>query len=461
MILTKDEIMKHMEDIIHSIPPHYYADILYDSMAILTIKRSKSGHTSNVKPKNRGFVFRIFNGKKYYEISHPDLLRLKIQVQQLIQRLTNFSDIELSSYPQHNLDQEVGMQKDFTEIPIQEKINQIDHYYQEITSQDSHIKNLSIYFQDSIQERIFYNTEGSCLRQVLPRVAMQFIPIVHAEGKVDSNKMTVSGQGGWEILDVLTPELLHKFVEESVDIARAQLPPSGIYPVICDPSFSGMLAHTIFGHGVQADTIVTERSYWKRYFNQQVASELVNISDSAQTGAYGNYIFDDEGVISQKSPLVENGILTHYLHSRITATILNMPNALYGNGRRQNFIHPIYPRNSNTYFEPGDFELEEMLQGISYGLLIENGDYGMEEFDGSVQCNSTSGFLIENGEITKRVKGIALTGQAREFLLSIDAISKGPVEFTGLNSRKGLDEWVPVTYGGVYIRAQHGFVSPG
>lgn len=461
MILSKDEIMNNMEDIIHSVPPHYYADILYDSMAVFTIKRSKSGTTFNVKPKMRGFVFRIFNGKKYFEISHPDIIRLKLQVEELLPKLTSFSDIELVSYPKHSLDQELKMGKDFTEIPVQDKITQIDNYYQEITSQDSRIKNLFINFQDSIQERIFYNTEGSRLRQVLPRVGIQLMPVVKAEGKVDSNKMTISGQGGWEILDTLTPDLLHAFVIESIDITLAELPPSGILPVICDPSFSGMVAHTIFGHGVQADAIVSDRSYWKRFYNQQVASELVNISDSAQTGAYGNYIFDDEGVLSQKSPLVENGILTHYLHSRITASILNMPNSLYGNGRRQNFMHPIYPRNSNTYFEPGDYELEEMIRGISYGLLIENGDYGMEEFDGSVQGNSTSGFLIENGEIKKRVKGIALTGQARDFLMSIDAVSKGPVQFTGLNSRKGLDEWVPVTYGGVYVRAEHGFVSPG
>ncbi|MHA1675356.1 MAG: TldD/PmbA family protein, partial [Promethearchaeota archaeon] len=296
---------------------------------------------------------------------------------------------------------------------------------------------------------------------VLPRIGLQISTIVSAKGKVDSNKMTISGQGGWEVLDQLTSERLKSFAKSSIEIAQATLPPSGILPVICDPSVSGILAHAIFGHGVQGDAIVQDRSYWKQFFNKPVASELVNISDSLQSGVYGNYLFDDEGVLSQKTPMVENGILTHYLHSRITATLLDMPKALRGNGRRQNFMHPIYPRNSNTFIEPGDQSLEEMIADIPYGLLVENGDYGMEEFDGSLQCNSKSGYLIENGELSKRVSSIALSGQARDFLLSVNGVSKGPMDFVGINSRKGLDEWVPVTYGGVHIKVEKGFVSPG
>jgi TldD protein len=140
---------------------------------------------------------------------------------------------------------------------------------------------------------------------------------------------------------------------------------------------------------------------------------------------------------------------------------LGMPDALRGNGRRQNFMHPIYPRNSNTFFEPGDHNVQEMIQSVKFGVLIENGEYGMEEFDGSIQCNSKTGHLIENGEITKRIKGVAISGNARDFLMSIDAVSKGPPVFVGLNSRKGLDEWVPVTYGGVYIKAEKAFINPG
>ncbi|MCF2141102.1 MAG: TldD/PmbA family protein [Candidatus Lokiarchaeota archaeon] len=461
MIHTKEEIIAHMEDIIHSVPSHFYADILFDSMAVLTIKQSKSGTSSNVKPKMRGFVFRIFNGKKYFEISHPDIFRLKSQVKQILPKLDYFPDIQLIPSPKNEFDKEFSMKQDFTAIPIQEKINQINSLYKEIFTQDSQIRNVFINFQDSIQERIFLNTEGSRLRQVLPRLGIQLISVVKSNGKVDSNKMSVSGQGGWEIFNSLTQEQIQSFVKDSIEIAQADLPPSGVLPIICDPSVAGMLAHAIFGHGVQADTIVEDRSYWKRYFNLPVASDLVNISDSAQTGAYGNYYFDDEGILNKKTPLVENGILTHYLHSRITATMLDMPDALFGNGRRQNFLHPIYPRNSNTFIEPGDYTLEEMISEIQYGLLVENGDYGIEEFDGSVQCNSISGYLIENGELKKRVKGVAISGQARDLFLSIDAVSKGPIQFSGINSRKGLDEWVPVTYGGVYIKAHRSFVSPG
>ncbi|MHA1610469.1 MAG: TldD/PmbA family protein [Promethearchaeota archaeon] len=461
MIISKEEIIAEMQSLINNIPDKYYADLLYDSMSLLTIKRSNSGTNTNIKPKMRGFVFRIFNGKKYFEIAHPEIYHLKKQVERLLSRIEFFPDIELIKHPKHQFDKELAMQRDFTEISIADKVQQINGYFDSLKSSNDLVKNVFVYFQDSIQERIFYNTENSLLRQVLPRIGLQISAIVVTKGKIDSNKMTVSGQGGWEVLDQLSPERLESFAQTSIEIAQATRAPSGILPVICDPSVSGILAHAIFGHGVQGDTIVQDRSYWKQFFNKPVASEIVNISDALQSGVYGNYYFDDEGVLSQKTPMVEVGKLTHYLHSRLSATLLNMPDALRGNGRRQNFMHPIYPRNSNTFFEPGDQSLEEMISDIQYGLLVENGDYGMEEFDGSLQCNSKSGFLIENGEVTKRVSGITLSGQARDFLLSISGVSKGPIDFIGLNSRKGLDEWVPVTYGGVYIKADKAFVSPG
>ncbi len=461
MIISKEQIIAEMQDLINRIPNKYYADLLYDSMSLLTIKRSNSGSNTISRPKMRGFVFRIFNGKKYFEIAHPEIFHLKKQVERLLSKIEFFPNVELISHPKHQFDKELPMQRDFTDISIADKVQQMNGYFDLLKSSDDRVKNVFVYFQDSIQERIFYNTENSLLRQVLPRIGLQISTIVTAKGKVDSNKMTISGQGGWEVLDQLTSERLESFAQTSIEIAQATLPPSGILPVICDPSVSGILAHAIFGHGVQGDTIVQDRSYWKQFFNKSVASELVNISDALQSGVYGNYLFDDEGVLSQKTPMVENGILTHYLHSRMTATMLDMPKALRGNGRRQNFMHPIYPRNSNTFIEPGDQSLEEMIADIPHGLLVENGDYGMEEFDGSLQCNSKSGYLIENGELSKRVTGITLSGQARDFLLSITGVSKGPVDFVGLNSRKGLDEWVPVTYGGVHIKADKAFVSPG
>ena len=190
-------------------------------------------------------------------------------------------------------------------------------------------------------------------------------------------------------------------------------------------------------------------------------SEIVNIIDKPVDGVYGNYFFDDEGVLCQKTPILENGVLTHFLHSRITASLLEMREQLHGNGRRENFMHPIYPRNSNTFLEPGDYSFEEMISEMKCGILMSKGSFGMEDFDGSIHCNSKTGFLIENGEITTRVKGIAISGSAIDMFMAADAITKGPVDYFGLESRKGLNEIVPVTYGGVYLRTQKGFISPG
>ncbi|MHA1672984.1 MAG: hypothetical protein ACTSYI_05100, partial [Promethearchaeota archaeon] len=199
MIISKEEIIAEIKSLINRIPSKYYADILYDSMSLLTIKHSNSGANTIARPKMRGFVFRIFNGKKFFEIAHPDIFHLKEQVELLLSKIEYINNIELISHPKHQFDKELPMKRDFTEISIADKVQQINSYFDLLKSSDDRVKNVFVNFQDSIQERIFYNTEDSLLRQVLPRIGLQISTIVSAKGKVDSNKMTISGQGGWEV----------------------------------------------------------------------------------------------------------------------------------------------------------------------------------------------------------------------------------------------------------------------
>ncbi|UYP48197.1 hypothetical protein NEF87_004482 [Candidatus Lokiarchaeum ossiferum] len=459
----RENIIQNMQEIVNSIPSKYYSDILFDTTSSLTVSKSRSGEKVNANLKTRGFVFRIYNGERYYELSTAatGISKLKENVAKLLSNIEKKSTIELVSYPKHEIDRDVPMNIDFTQMALSDKLSKINNVYDTLKKIDDRVQNSVIRYQDSIQERIFVNTEGSILRQKIPRISTYLAPLVKVDGRSDSDYHFVSGQGGFEVLNAINHALLSDLVKSSIELAQAPLPPTGKMPVVLDPSVSGFLSHAVFGHGVQGDAIYEERSVWKNHYQKQVASEILSITDKPIDGIYGNYFFDDEGVLCQKTPLIEKGILKNFLHSRMTASLLGMEGDLHGNGRRQSFMHPIFPRNSNTFIEPGDYDIDEIISEMEYGLLLVKASHGLEDFDGSIHCNSKSGYVIENGEIKDRVKGISLSGDAINMLMAVDAVSKGPVDFIGMNSRKGLNEMVPISFGGVYIRSTNGFVSPG
>ncbi|MBD3256292.1 MAG: hypothetical protein GF383_14435 [Candidatus Lokiarchaeota archaeon] len=133
-----------------------------------------------------------------------------------------------------------------------------------------------------------------------------------------------------------------------------------------------------------------------------------------------------------------------------------------GNGRRESFAHPLFVRMTNTYFEPGDYDLEEMLMEIKDGVFLERGYFGMEDpLGGGMQCTSKKGYLIKNGEKTELLKAITLSGSVLELLKNIDAISNTKLELRPGTCGKGEEDFVPVTSGGSFVRVKKALVSPG
>jgi TldD protein len=456
-----------MQNMIGIVPTKYYCDLLFDSSSKLTIRKSFGDESVFQNLKNRGLVFRIFDGRKFHEISTSlsEISLLKEKIQRLILRIDYDPQINLITSPPKTIASTFNQPnfQDFTQVELQHKLDKISKFYSIMESSDNSIINPEINYFDNILERIYVNSEGSVMRQTIPRVGINFRPMVKIENKIDYDSLTINGVGGLEILKKINQETLTQLVISSKELCEAPSPPHGVLPVILGPTIAGAMAHAIFGHGVQADQILRGRSMLENYYQEQVASEIVSISDCAtEINQYGSYSFDDEGIIPQKTIIVKDGILSNYIHSRFTASVLDQPEQLKGNGRRQDFQHPLYPRNSNTFFERGDHNLEEMISDIKLGVLVHNLDFGMEDLiNGTIQINSRSGYLIENGEKTKRLKSVALTGDSLEYLKSISAISKHPMHFLGYESRKGREDIVPVSFGGSYIKVDRAIIGSG
>ena len=456
---SHDEIFTVFEELSNNFQrKNQYFDILYDSMSSLLITKNSSAEQISICPKKSGFVARTYLNV-WKEVATEDGSNLQKLVNKL-PKLTNMGK-NIKEFEGWKFNKEIIPKINPSEIPIEEKINRLRKIYKYVSESDERIIQVQIRYRESSIERIFFNNEGCQLRQVIPRVALNIIPIAKEENNVDYDYYIRTGEIGYEVFDELSNEKLEEITKNSLDMLKAELPPSGKISVILDPTMAGLIAHESFGHGLEADQILRDRSYLKVKLNTQVASKICNIYDTPSYGnGIGTYFFDDEGILAGKNLLVENGILKNFIYDRRTATEFN--SKPQGNGRRESFAHPIHPRMSNTYFSPGDYNLEEMIAEVKDGVMIVHGSFGMEDpLGGGLQGTSKKGYLIKSGEIVKTLKAVAISGSVLELLRNIDAISNNTIKLDGGTCGKGEEDYVPVSSGGPYIRVKKALISPG
>jgi len=434
-----------------------YFDILYDSVSVLNIKKSPSEESISIIDNKSGIVARTYIDK-WKEIAVDNFSDLDL-IKSHLPKISN-KETKISIKEGWKFDKEIEVKIDPKEIPLQQKIEKVRSLFEYFQKFDERIINPIVAYSELFTTRIFVNNEGSQLRQVIPRSRLFIQPIAKEDGVTDFDYQSLGGEIGFEIFDKIEGNL-DQIAQNSLDILKADNPPSGKYPIILDPDMAGLIAHESFGHGLEADQILRDRSYLKGLLNEQVASNVANIYDSPYVpNKYGSYFFDDEGIKAEKNLLVENGILKNFIHNRMTASELNAEPK--GNGRRESYAHPLLVRMSNTYFGSGDYSLEEMISEIDKGVILNRGYFGMEDpLGGGLQATSKKGYLIENGERTKLLKAVTLTGSVLKLLKNIDAISKDELKLKPGTCGKGYEDFIPVTSGGSYIRVKSALISPG
>ena len=454
-----DEIFTEFEEISN----HYnrsdqYFDILYDSVSSTTIAKTPSAENFSVNTKKSGIVARSFldSWKEVAIEANGPLNSVKAK----IPKVSNKGKL-IDEFDGWSLNKEIETKIDPAKVSIDEKIERVREIYNYVKNADERIFNVQVKYLETLMERIFVNNEGCKLRQVIPRIRIIIMPIAKEGSVVDFDYLIKSGEIGFEIFDLLENSVLDQAVKNSLEMLKSELPPAGRNTVVLDSHMVGLIAHESFGHGLEADQILRDRSYLKQHLSKQVASDICTIYDTPSIEKkLGSYFFDDEGIKAGHNILVENGILKNFIYDRRTASKLNA--TPQGNGRRESFAHPINVRMSNTYFGSGDYELEEIISEIKEGVMLIHGYFGMEDpLGGGMQCTSKKAYLIENGEKTKILKATALSGDVLEMLKNIDAVSKDTLKLDGGTCGKGSEDLVPVTSGGSYIRAKNVLVSPG
>ena len=440
-----------------------YGDVRFESSRTTSIAKDKAEEGISYG-SSEGFYLRVLRGGEWRSAGFAGVSDKEVIAG--ARELSKFVQVSKAKSPYEPmkpwiLKEKLQAKKRFTDVGLEEKTELVRGSFQRLTT-EAEIVNAAVRYVEGTAQKAFKNTEGSDLSVEAP--AVRFILGAYAKtGKnVQVDYHTYGGYGvGYEFIEGIDfDEDCRAVAKGAIALLDADKVPSGKLPVILDPDMSGLIAHESFGHGLEADQVLRDRSFLSGKLDQRVASEKVTIvDDSAYPHAYGTYAFDDEGVRSRKNTLVKDGILTGFLHSRETASTLGVRPT--GNGRAQNFSRKIYVRMSNTYFEKGDWTMEEMLEGVDHGVYLKKGSHGMEDpLGGGIQVSSVKGYLIEHGKLTKLLLPATLTGQVLELLENVDAVGSDFQLHPG-SCGKGSEDWVRVSSGGPSIRVKEAIVSGG
>lgn len=209
---------------------------------------------------------------------------------------------------------------------------------------------------------------------------------------------------------------------DAVEMLHAEPMQGGEMPVVINNGFGGVILHEACVHGLEATSVAKGMSVFCNKLGQKVASDIVNaVDDGTNLNAWGSINVDDEGTPSKCNVLIENGILKSYLVDKRNSKKMNHP--ITGSSRRESYKYQTTSRMTNTYFLNGKSTFDEIIKSTEKGLFAEKmGGRSVNPATGEFNFAVQVGYMIENGKITKPVKGATLVGSGKDVLLHIDMI---------------------------------------
>ncbi|HQY22621.1 MAG TPA: metalloprotease TldD [Gammaproteobacteria bacterium] len=267
-------------------------------------------------------------------------------------------------------------------------------------------------------------SDGTFSADVRPLVRLNVSVIVEEKGRRE--QASHGGGGRFNYARFLDADLGLNYAREAVRQAlvnlEAEPAPAGMMPVVLGPGWPGILLHEAIGHGLEGDFNRKGSSAFAGRIGERVASPLCTVVDDGTImGRRGSLNVDDEGTPSQCTTLIENGILKGYLQDKLNARLMGSQST--GNGRRESYAHLTIPRMTNTYLHAGNHFPEEIIKSVEKGLYAVNFGGGQVDItSGKFVFSASEAYLIENGKITRPVKGATLIGSGPEILKQVSMV---------------------------------------
>jgi TldD protein len=292
-------------------------------------------------------------------------------------------------------------------------------------------------------------SDGTLAADVRPLVRMNVTVIAEHKGRREQAHAGGGGRGGYS--EFFDGDVAERYAAEAVRQALVQLEavpaPAGSMAVVLGPGWPGVLLHEAVGHGLEGDFNRKGTSAYSGRIGEKVASPLCTVvDDGTLVHRRGSLTLDDEGTPTQCTTLIENGILRGYIQDKLNARLMGMKPT--GNGRRESFAHLPMPRMTNTYLLPGRSDPAEIIASVEKGLYAVNFGGGQVDItSGNFVFSATEAYLIENGKVTRPVKGATLIGNGPDALSRVSMLGNNLKLDTGVGVCGKDGQSVPVGVG--------------
>jgi len=334
-------------------------------------------------------------------------------------------------------------------IPANSKLPLLQNINQKCFGLSPEIVKVNAGFQSTAKRVLIATSDGVMTEDLIPSGFVYASVVAERNGKREQSFYNLGGRRDTSFYtDDVINKVSTKAVNNALKLFDAIQPPAGEMPVVLGPGVTGILLHEAIGHGMEADFNRKKISTFSTMIGKKVAEPFVTIiDDGTNMNLAGSINVDDEGTPGKKTVLVENGILTGYLHDKISAKHYGVEPT--GNGRRQDFQNYPIPRMRNTYMLGGTASVDDIIKQAGNGIYVEDVSNGQVKIgEGDFAFYVSQGRMIENGKLTSPIKDVNIIGNGPKMLSNIILAANNLEMYHGGAGQCGKNgQGVPVSFG--------------
>jgi TldD protein len=352
-------------------------------------------------------------------------------------------------------------------LPDEAKVKLLECVERAARAEDPRVKQVMASLAAVHEVVLIARADGLLAADIRPLVRLNVTVIVEANGRRESGSSGGGGRYAYDYflresatgasshrgprLDPLGGEVALGYAREAVRQALVNLDaaeaPAGTMTVVLGPGWPGILLHEAIGHGLEGDFNRKGTSAFSGRVGEQVAARGITVVDDGTiANRRGSLNLDDEGTPTQRTVLIEDGILKGYLQDTLNARLMGV--ASTGNGRRESYAHPPLPRMTNTYMLAGSHDPQEIIRSVDKGLYAVNFGGGQVDItSGKFVFSASEAYLIENGKVTRPVKGATLIGNGPDVLTRVSMVGNDMQLDSGVGTCGKEGQSVPVGVG--------------
>ena len=319
-----------------------------------------------------------------------------------------------------------------TSVPLESKLPLVQSANDKCFSLSSLIIKVYAQFYDDQKRILVVTSEGTKAEDLLPRNFLYASVVAEKNGKRERAGWNIGGRRDFSFYTkAVVDEVAKTAVDRTLVLFDAVQPPAGEMPVVLGPGVPGVLLHEAIGHGMEADFNRKKISTYCTMIGKKVAEPFVTIvDDGTNPGMLGSINVDDEGTPGQRTVLVDKGILSSYMHDKISARHYKVKPT--GNGRRQSYEHYVQPRMRNTYMLAGLATPEDVIKSVERGIYVQDVSNGQVKIgEGDFAFYVSQGRMVENGKLTAPIKDINIMGNGPKMLRNITMVANDLEMFKG------------------------------